>query len=182
VTETKSSIVSPWPEVPDREWRALVKRGEARGWIGIDDVMRVLETVELTEDVITGVRSELAARGVFLDEEDDALDDAPAPTPQPELDDVQARMAARRRRLRSRPPSVEGGGSADPVRMYLKEIGRVKLLTAQQEVSLAKRIEAGLAAAHELARLVETGEVDTLDPVEKRRLRRTVRDLSLIHI
>ena len=177
MTETKSTIVSPWPEVPDREWRSLVKRGEARGWIGIDDIMRVLETVELTEEVITGVRNELAARGVFLDEEDDALDDAPAPIPQPELDDVQARVAARRRRLQARPTGGDGsGGSSDPVRMYLKEIGQVELLDAAEEVALAKRIEAGLEAAHELARLVETGEVDNLEPLEKRRLRRSVRD------
>ena len=41
--------------------------------------------------------------------------------------------------------------TTDPVRMYLKEIGRVKLLTAQQEVSLAKRIERGdIRAKHEL--------------------------------
>ncbi|HEX5613712.1 MAG TPA: RNA polymerase sigma factor RpoD [Acidimicrobiia bacterium] len=38
------------------------------------------------------------------------------------------------------------GGSFDPVRMYLKEIGKVPLLTAEQEVSLAKRIEAGVEA------------------------------------
>ena len=42
------------------------------------------------------------------------------------------------------------GGSFDPVRMYLKEIGKVPLLTAEQEVTLAKRIEAGLLAAETL--------------------------------
>src|SRR5690242_8524700 len=42
------------------------------------------------------------------------------------------------------------GGSFDPVRMYLKEIGKVPLLTAEQEVTLAKRIEAGLNAAAKL--------------------------------
>src|SRR4051812_39138012 len=44
----------------------------------------------------------------------------------------------------SRVTHSEGGGSFDPVRMYLKEIGKVPLLTAEQEVMLAKRIEAGL--------------------------------------
>src|SRR5580704_797482 len=44
----------------------------------------------------------------------------------------------------------ESGGSFDPVRMYLKEIGKVPLLTAEQEVTLAKRIEAGLLATQTL--------------------------------
>jgi RNA polymerase primary sigma factor len=46
---------------------------------------------------------------------------------------------------------VTEGGSFDPVRMYLKEIGKVPLLTAEQEVMLAKRIEAGVEAQVELA-------------------------------
>jgi RNA polymerase primary sigma factor len=53
-------------------------------------------------------------------------------------------------RAASRPTHSEGG-SFDPVRMYLKEIGKVPLLTAEQEVMLAKRIEAGLHASEKLA-------------------------------
>jgi RNA polymerase primary sigma factor len=44
----------------------------------------------------------------------------------------------------------ESGGSFDPVRMYLKEIGKIPLLTAAQEVTLAKRIEAGTHAVERL--------------------------------
>ena len=67
---------------------------------------------------------------------------------------VPARAAARNagapRRVTARPDRIEGG-SFDPVRMYLKEIGKVPLLTAEQEVTLAKRIEAG-CARHRAAR------------------------------
>jgi RNA polymerase primary sigma factor len=48
----------------------------------------------------------------------------------------------------------------DPVRMYLKEIGRVPLLTAPQEVDLAMRIEAGEFAGHLLASIAASGSVD----------------------
>ena len=52
-------------------------------------------------------------------------------------------------------PAVRGAAtasaSADPVKDYLKQIGKVPLLNARQEVELAKRIEAGLFAAEKLA-------------------------------
>jgi RNA polymerase primary sigma factor len=55
----------------------------------------------------------------------------------------------RHSRAAARPDRTEGGGF-DPVRMYLKEIGKVPLLTGAQEVSLAKRIEAGVHATERL--------------------------------
>ena len=68
------------------------------------------------------------------------------------------------------------GGSADPVRMYLREIGRVPLLVAAEEVSLAKRIEAGGFAAERLADLNAGGALATLDFAERRKLERVVHD------
>jgi RNA polymerase primary sigma factor len=50
-----------------------------------------------------------------------------------------------------RPDRVGEGGVSDPVRMYLKEIGKVPLLTGAQEVSLAQRIEKGLEASDRIA-------------------------------
>ena len=67
-----------------------------------------------------------------------------------------APRADRRRRRRAAAADAAAsrteGGSFDPVRMYLKEIGKVPLLTAEQEVTLAKRIEAGLARRREARR------------------------------
>jgi RNA polymerase primary sigma factor len=85
-----------------------------------------------------------------------------------------------RRRLHlvrpSRGHSVDRGGSADPVRVYLKEIGRVALLTGPQEVALARRIEAGSQAAVRLAELAAAGRLDELEATPRRRLERTARD------
>lgn len=61
---------------------------------------------------------------------------------------------------------VTSGATADPVKDYLKQIGRVSLLNAEQEVDLSERIEAGLYAQH----LLET-EGDTLDFKRKRELK-----------
>ena len=60
--------------------------------------------------------------------------------------------------------------TGDPVRMYLKEIGRVQLLTGPQEIDLAMKIEAGVAATAELDKAEEEGI--ELDRREKRRLSR----------
>jgi RNA polymerase primary sigma factor len=80
--------------------------------------------------------------------------------------------AARPPRARAERPS-EIGGSFDPVRMYLKEIGKVPLLTAAQEVSLAKRIEAGLDALERIR------EVTDLSDGQRGSLRAVVRDGEL---
>jgi RNA polymerase primary sigma factor len=70
-----------------------------------------------------------------------------------------------------RPDRVGEGGVSDPVRMYLKEIGKVPLLTGAQEVSLAQRIEKGLMASESIE-----GAINGLSPDEKDQLSATVVD------
>jgi RNA polymerase primary sigma factor len=70
-------------------------------------------------------------------------------------------------------PDHGGGAAADPVHTYLKEIGKVPLLTGDLEVELAKRIEAGTAAAEELA-AHHDGE-RRLAPEERTKVQRQVR-------
>ncbi len=72
-----------------------------------------------------------------------------------QLDAVLAALAAAGVAVAEDPPEppepAEAGPSSDPVRLYLREIGRVPLLTAEQEVDLAKRVEAGLFAGEQAA-------------------------------
>jgi RNA polymerase primary sigma factor len=76
--------------------------------------------------------------------------------------------------LRQARKDAQLSASADSVRAYLKQIGRVALLTAEEEVELAQRIEAGLYAAERLRRAEDTAE--TLSPRLHRDLGWIVRD------
>ncbi|MCA1696026.1 MAG: RNA polymerase sigma factor [Actinobacteria bacterium] len=76
--------------------------------------------------------------------------------------------------LRQARKDAELAVSADSVRAYLKQIGKVALLTAGQEVELAKHIEVGLYAAERVCRAEDTAE--ELCPQLRRDLRRIVRD------
>ncbi len=76
--------------------------------------------------------------------------------------------------LRQARKDAELTASADSVRAYLKQIGKVALLNAEEEVELAKRIEAGLYAAERVRKVEETTE--KLSPQLRRDLRWIVRD------
>ena len=138
----------------------------------LPDEVLIAET-ELVAEAAAG--AELDEEETIVVEEKSVLDPVDGPA-----GDLVRRRAVRTSRRKSKPVSLPGGtggaGTADPVRMYLREIGQVPLLVAQEEVDLAMRIEAGVFAEERTADLNASGEINTLEPVEKARLRRTVRD------
>ncbi len=176
------------------------------GVLQLDDALSALReemTDEVMDQTRTFWEARGVTLRVDVDPEEDPAADLPdavldAPVSGEDLDDVvvtevveidpidgPAGDLVRRREVRTsrkkpRPVSLPGGtggaGTADPVRMYLREIGQVPLLVASEEVDLAKRIEAGVLAEEHLADLNASGEIATLDPAEKARIRRTVRD------
>ena len=114
------------------------------------------------------------------DEEEDDKSDAPDISKQKgafvvsDDDDDDEDVKPRRRRGKIGNPKrrvVTAGATADPVKDYLKQIGRVSLLNAEQEVDLSERIEAGLYAQH----LLDT-EGDTMDFKRKRELKWAAND------
>ncbi len=121
-----------------------------------EEFMLVVKDVDFNEELILAWRTRLAEHGLTLNEQVELIED----------DSVEA-VEPRRLRpgLLDRDGSRSSGSTSDPVRMYLKEIGRVRLLTGPEEVSLAKRIEAGVLAR---SRLEEGG----VDAVTERRLKR----------
>jgi len=113
---------------------------------------------------------ELVATTPVADSEDSPEEEAEgAAAASSDWDDDEDAVALRKARK-----EAELTASADSVRAYLKLIGRVKLLTAEEEVELAQRIEAGLYAGHKLEQAVESGE--KLPTTLRRELTWIVRD------
>jgi RNA polymerase primary sigma factor len=183
---TEGNPVSAAPEgVPADAFAALVARGRAGGSLTLEEVVLALRHVELSPELIDAVRLQLAAERIVLDEHLDPADEPPTPprgvplavVPPPAATPPRAAPAgprARRTTVESGPGESREGGenrdehrsgaSTDPVRTYLKEIGKIDLLDAADEVALARRIEAGLAAAAQIAALEDAGgEVSDAD-------------------
>ena len=113
------------------EVRVLVDEGREQGYLSTGRVADALHDVELTADQIDGVYLLLADLGIDILEGDDDAVGGGVPDARPG-EEIVAKLD-----LSVKTPTN------DPVRMYLKEMGKVPLLTAEQEVSLAKRVEQG---------------------------------------
>src|SRR3954447_20111081 len=110
------------------EVRDLVAKGKESGSLTSEEIGAALVAAELPPESMDAVLRLIADEGIaIVDNTDEDLDEELAAR----ADDEAARSAA----------------TSDPVRMYLKEIGRVPLLSAAEEVDLAKRVEAGLFAS-----------------------------------
>ncbi|MGH9187279.1 MAG: RNA polymerase sigma factor RpoD [Acidimicrobiales bacterium] len=171
-------------EVSDDEFDMMVERAKARGVLRVDEVAGLVPG-GLDAPVIATLRVRLAAEGIQLLDAPIGVDGSGPATVAAtalavaELDDGTDDPALRRRlaRLaRLAEPGRGHGSTADPVRMYLKEIGRVPLLSGAQEVELAKRVEAGTAASEQLADLTASAQLEILEFAERRRLLRVARD------
>ncbi|WP_131738681.1 RNA polymerase sigma factor RpoD [Actinomadura roseirufa] len=120
----------------------LVARGRERGGVTVDDVAAALDRSDLPDDSLERVVRMLAEQGVEVLES------------QQETEDV---ARADEGDLGKRAPT------SDLVRIYLREIGRVPLLTAEDEVELAKSIEAGLFAEEKMAHVAILARGERID-------------------
>jgi RNA polymerase primary sigma factor len=141
VSNNRALLADETPITEIDELRTLIAEGQERGYLTVEHIAASLEEAEVTKEQLRAFHSHLEEVGVDVLHGGDATDRA-------------AREAERLEQSSSR-KDREGGSKARPqidltvepsldsLRMYLRSIGRVALLTADQEVTLAKRIERG---------------------------------------
>ena len=129
---------APFLEI--EELRNLATEGRERGYLTYEEIAGCLEEVEVTKEQVRDLHAHLLETGVdVMSQEDKAAPSVPS-VPRARSEDGEP--AAKK-------PDIDltVEPSLDSLRLYLRSIGRVELLTADQEVSLAKRLERGDMAA-----------------------------------
>ena len=114
--------------------KKLIDTGKKNGMITYSEIMDALEEIDLDKDQIDEIYEQFAAMGIEVVGDRDDVDD---------VDDIEDDEIDIDEKIEDDEALLKGVNIDDPVRMYLKEIGKVALLTAEEEVELAKRMEAG---------------------------------------
>ena len=128
---TEQNDDAPVLDTSNTAVKALIKRGKERGFVTHDELNSALPQGQYTSEQIEDVMASLSEMGVNVVE----------PTEDVDTDDTEAEEAEGRASGNLSDNDV--GGSDDPVRMYLREMGSVELLSREGEIAIAKRIEAG---------------------------------------
>ena len=136
---------APLIDLNEATLKKLIARAKKRGYITYDQLNEALPQDQMSSEQIEDVMSALSEMGVNIVENDEAGEEDQSHT-----DDDRRRGGRRRRRGRGRRRSCTNVAKKetvdrtdDPVRMYLREMGAVELLSREGEIAIAKRIEAG---------------------------------------
>ncbi len=135
-TETQDAEVStdgPLLDLTDAGVKKFIKQAKARGYVTMEELNKVLPSEEVTPDAIEDTLAMLSEMGVnVVEAEEDAQEQ--------QSTDV---AAAAGTAVAETPAKSAYDRTDDPVRMYLREMGSVELLSREGEIAIAKRIEAG---------------------------------------
>ena len=142
VADTTETGDAPLIDLNDASIKKLVARAKKRGYITYDQLNEALPQDQMSSDQLEDVMSALNEMGVNIVENEEAGDDADGEEqPEDEVESVDTAEESAPTLETKKKEVIDR--TDDPVRMYLREMGAVELLSREGEIAIAKRIEAG---------------------------------------
>ena len=133
---------APLIDLNDASVKKLIARAKKRGYITYDQLNEALPQAEMSSDQLEDIMSALNEMGVNIVENEDVGEDADADDKEDdEIESVDTAEESAPALEAKKKETVDR--TDDPVRMYLREMGAVELLSREGEIAIAKRIEAG---------------------------------------
>ena len=141
-TEREVSSDGPLLDLSDDVVKKMIKVAKKRGFVTMDELNAVLPSEEVTSEQIEDTMAMLSDMGINVVEDDE---EAEADSEGEEEETVEGGdlVEAGGRAIATTTKREVGDRTDDPVRMYLREMGAVELLSREGEIAIAKRIEAG---------------------------------------
>ncbi|OYU33351.1 RNA polymerase sigma factor RpoD [Novosphingobium sp. PASSN1] len=138
--DTTDTGDAPLIDLNDASIRKLIARAKRRGIITVDELNEALPQDQMSADQIEDIMAAISEMGVNIVENDDDAVDPEDKAAEDEADEAE-QVDERPDLVSKRKETIER--TDDPVRMYLREMGAVELLSREGEIAIAKRIEAG---------------------------------------
>ncbi len=126
---------SPLIDLNNRDVKRMIKAAKQVGFVTVDALNKVLPPEEFSSEQIEDIMSMLSEMGISVVENDEADQEEDTDSDDDSADETAVAVKTAR--------AAGGERTDDPVRMYLREMGAVELLSREGEIAIAKRIEAG---------------------------------------
>jgi RNA polymerase primary sigma factor len=137
---------SPLLDLSDAAVKRMIKTAKKRGFVTHDELNAVLPSEEVSSDQIEDIYAMLNEMGINVVDNEEAEEGEAEEEPAEEAEGGELVEAARPTAVVAAKTSEPTDRTDDPVRMYLREMGSVELLSREGEIAIAKRIEAGREA------------------------------------
>jgi RNA polymerase primary sigma factor len=142
-TEREGAVDGPLLDLSDDAVKKMIKLAKKRGYVTMDELNAVLPSEEVTSEQIEDTMSMLSDMGINVVEDDEAGEEPEgdqAADAEEESNEIAEQTGTAVAAVAKKEPTDR---TDDPVRMYLREMGSVELLSREGEIAIAKRIEAG---------------------------------------
>ncbi|MBQ8103527.1 MAG: RNA polymerase sigma factor RpoD, partial [Afipia sp.] len=137
---------SPLLDLSDAAVKKMIKQAKKRGFVTFDQLNEVLPSDTTSPEQIEDIMALLSDMGINVSESDDAADEDEEKQEEADDETDNELVEVTSKAVTETKKSEPGERTDDPVRMYLREMGTVELLSREGEIAIAKRIEAGREA------------------------------------